>query len=64
MIIEVKIPDDWPPGLGLALAQLLRKTLTRGFPVVVAVRPDVSDEELSDAYAMVREVITEAGLAA
>jgi hypothetical protein len=64
MIIEVKIPDDWPPGLGLALAQLMRQTMTSGFPVVVAVRPDVSDEELSDAYAMVREVITEAGLAA
>ena len=64
MVIEVKIPDDWPPGLGLALAQLLRQTLTEGFPIVVAVRPDVSDTELSEAFATAREAITEAGLAA
>jgi hypothetical protein len=64
MVVEVKIPDDWPPGLGIALAQLLRQTLSTGSPVVVAIRPDASDEELRDAYSMVRGVITEAGLAA
>ena len=64
MIIEVKVPDDWSPGLTLALAQLLRKTLTQGFPVVVAVRQDITDEELSDAFAKAREAIADAGLAA
>jgi hypothetical protein len=64
MVIEIKVPDDWPPALGLAVAQLLRQTLREGFPVVAAIRPDVSDEELKDAYTRVREVIAEAGLAA
>jgi hypothetical protein len=64
MIIEVRVPDDWPPTLGLVMAQLLRQTVTQGFPVVVAVRPDVTDEELSEAFSKVREVLAEAGLAA
>jgi hypothetical protein len=64
MVIEIKVPDDWPPGLGLAVAQLLRQALREGFPVVAAIRPDVTDEELKDAYARVREVIANAGLAA
>jgi hypothetical protein len=64
MVIEIKVPDDWPPALGLAVAQLLRQALREGFPVVVAVRPDVSDTELHDAYVRVREVIADAGLAA
>ncbi len=64
MIIEIRVPDDWPPTLGLAMAQLLRQTVAQGFPLVVAVRPDVTDEELSEAFTKVREVIAEAGLAA
>ena len=64
MVIEIKVPDEWPPALGLAVAQLLRQALREGFPVVASVRPDVTDEELSDAYARVRGVIEEAGLAA
>jgi hypothetical protein len=64
MVIEIKLPDDWPPALGFMMARLLRQTLAEGFPVVAAVRPDVTDEELSEAFTRVREAITEAGLAA
>ncbi|MGD0558983.1 MAG: hypothetical protein ABSA93_28925 [Streptosporangiaceae bacterium] len=46
------------------MAQLLRQAVAQGFPVVVAVRPDVTDEELSEAFTKVREVIAEACLAA
>jgi hypothetical protein len=64
MNIEIQVPDDWSPQFGFAMTRLLRETLTQGLPVVVAVRPDVTAEELSDAFTKVREVITEAGLAA
>jgi hypothetical protein len=64
MIIEIQVPDEWPPRFGFAMTRLLRETFAQGLPVVVAVRPDVTAEELSDAFTKVREVITEAGLAA
>jgi hypothetical protein len=64
MIIEIQVPDDWSPRFGFAMSRLLRETFAHGLPVMVAVRPDVSAEELSDAFTKVREVITEAGLAA
>jgi len=32
---DFPIPDDWPPSLTLAFAELMEKALAEGFPVVV-----------------------------
>jgi hypothetical protein len=64
MIVEVSIPDEWPPSVGLAVARMVRQSLKEGFPVIVPVRKDVTPEQLQEAFDKVRMVIADAGLAA
>jgi hypothetical protein len=63
MVIEIEVPDEWPPAFGFTLAQLLRETFARGLPVVVAARPDLTADELSDAFIRARAALADAGLA-
>ena len=42
MTFEIELPDDWPPGLGFAVAKMIRQSLKTGFPIVVPVRSDVT----------------------
>jgi hypothetical protein len=39
---EIELPDEWPPGLGFAVAKMIRESLTAGFPVVIPVRSDIT----------------------
>ena len=64
VLLEVNLPDEWPPGLGLAVAAMIRRSLRDGFPVVVPIRQDATPEELEAALGAVTRVIQEAGLAA
>jgi hypothetical protein len=64
MIFEISIPDDWPPGLGLAIAKMVRQSLKEGFPIIVPVRKDATPEQLQRAFEKVRTVIEDADLAA
>jgi hypothetical protein len=61
---EIEIPDEWPPGLGFAVAQMMRQSLEEGFPVIVPVRRNVTPDQLEAAFERVRSVIQKAGLAA
>jgi hypothetical protein len=61
---EIELPDEWPPGLRLAVANMIRKSLKAGFPVVVPVRSDVTPDELAAAFNTIETVIQKAGLAA
>jgi hypothetical protein len=63
MIVEVEIPDEWPPGLGLAVAKMIRESLKKGFPVVMPVRGDATPDQLEAVFDSVKMVIHEAGLA-
>jgi len=64
MIFEISIPDEWSPGVGLAIARMVRQSLKDGFPIVVPVRKDATPEQLQEAFERVRMVIADAGLAA
>jgi hypothetical protein len=64
MMVEVNLPDEWPPGLAMATAQLMHQALRDGFPVVTAIRSDVTADQVSALYARVRTLIEESGLAA
>lgn len=64
MTFEIEIPDEWPPGLGLAVATMMRQSLKKGFPVVVPVRRDATPDELEEVFDGVKAVIQRAGLAA
>jgi hypothetical protein len=61
---EIELPDDWPPGLGFAVAAMIRQSLKEGFPVVIPVRRDTTPEQLEAAFEIVRSDIAQAGLAA
>jgi len=63
VIVEVEIPDEWPPGLGLAVAKMIRESLKKGFPVVMPVRRDATADQLEAVFDRVKTVIHEAGLA-
>jgi hypothetical protein len=64
MIIEIRVPDEWPPELGFTVARLLRQAVSTGFPIIATVRSDATAEEVGVAYDRVREVIAQAGLTA
>ena len=49
VLLEVDLPDEWPPGLGLAVAAMIRRSLRDGFPVVIPIRRDATPEELEAA---------------
>lgn len=60
---DFPIPDDWPPSLALAFAQLMEKALADGFPLVVPVRKDATPEQITSALEDMRAVVRNAGLA-
>jgi hypothetical protein len=64
MIFEISIPDEWPPGLGIAIAKMVQQSLKVGVPIIVPVCKDVTPDQLQAAFERVRMVIEDAGLAA
>jgi hypothetical protein len=64
MTLEINLPEEWPPGLALAVAQMMRESFKEGFPIIIPVRRDATPEQISGAFERVRAVIQEAGLAA
>jgi hypothetical protein len=59
---DFPIPDDWPPSLTLAFAELMEKALQDGFPVVVPVRRDATPEQITTVLEDMRAVVRNAGL--
>lgn len=64
MYIELKVPEDWSPGLALVTRAILQQAFRCGFPVITCVRADATPEEVRAVYARMEEVIREAGLTA
>lgn len=64
MTIELECPDTWTPGQALAMRALLQQALRTGPPVIAAVRPDATPDQLADIYGRLGALIREAGLAA
>lgn len=64
MIIELEIPDNWTPGQTLAMRAIMQRALRAGHPIIAAVRPDATPEQLEDIYARLGALLRETGLAA
>ncbi len=64
MKIELEIPDDWTPGQTLAMTALLQHVLRTGHPIIAAVRPDATPDQLEDIYGRLGALLRETGLAA
>jgi hypothetical protein len=64
MVIEITVPDDWPPALALATRSLFQQAVSNGYPLVAWARPDADPEAVMQAFARIRAMIEESGLAA
>ncbi|HUY46537.1 MAG TPA: hypothetical protein VMV92_12515 [Streptosporangiaceae bacterium] len=64
MIFEVTVPDEWTPGLTLAMQKLMQQAVRTSCPVITCLRPDVTVEQLQDIYQRIEALVQESGLAA
>ena len=64
LTIEIRVPENWAPGLTLAMRQLLQAAFDNGLPLVTTIRPDAAPEEVSAIVGRIRRLVSEAGLAA
>jgi hypothetical protein len=62
--IEIAVPSSWTPGETLAVRALLQHSISAGYPVVAAVRPDATPDQIEDIYARLGVMLRESGLAA
>jgi hypothetical protein len=64
MEIALRVPEDWSPGLVLALRALLQQAIDRGCPIVTTVRGDAPADEVRRLQASIQVLVQESGLAA
>jgi hypothetical protein len=62
--IEIAVPSSWTVGETLAMRALLQQSVSTGFPIVAAVRPDATPDQIQDIYARLGTLLRERGLAA
>lgn len=62
--IEISVPATWTAGETLAVRALLQHSLAAGYPIVGAVRPDATPEQIADLYARLGALLRDSGLAA
>ena len=62
--IEIAVPSSWTVGETLAMRALLQQSVSAGFPIVAAVRPDATPDQIQDIYARLGTLLRERGLAA
>lgn len=61
--IEIAVPGSWTPGETMALRALLQQSVSAGYPIVAAVRPDATPDQIEDIYARLQRLLRERGLA-
>ena len=64
MNIEVVVPDDWTPGLTLAMQQLMQHAVRTGWPLITCLRQDATPEQIQDIDQRIRALVRDSGLAA
>jgi hypothetical protein len=64
MRIEVTVPDEWTPGLTLAMQQLLQRAVRDGWPLVTCLSHDATADQIEDIDHQIRALVQDSGLAA
>jgi acyl-homoserine lactone acylase PvdQ len=62
--IEIAVPSSWTVGETLAMRALLQQSVSAGFPIVAAVRPGATPDQIEEIYARLGTLLRERGLAA
>jgi hypothetical protein len=64
MRIEVTVPDEWTPGLTLAMQQLLQRAVRDGWPLVTCLSHDATADQIEEIDQQIRALVQDLGLAA
>lgn len=64
MNIEVTVPDEWPPGLTMAMQQLLQRAVRSGWPLITCLRPEATADQIEEINRQIRVLVQDSGLAA
>jgi hypothetical protein len=62
--MEIAVPSSWTVGETLAMRALLQHSVAAGYPIVAAVRPDATPDQIKDIYTRLGDLLRESGLAA
>jgi hypothetical protein len=58
--IEIVVPDEWTPGLTLAMQQAVRS----GWPLITCLRREATAEQIEEIDHQIRVLVQDSGLAA
>ena len=64
MKIEVVVPDEWTPGLTLAMQQLMQQAVRSGWPLITCLRREATAEQIEEIDHQIRLLVQDSGLAA
>jgi hypothetical protein len=62
--IEVIVPDDWTPGLALAMQQVMQRAVRSDWPLITCLRPDATADQIEEIGRQIRALVQNSGLAA
>lgn len=64
MNIDINVPDEWAPGLTLAIQLLLQHAVRSGRPLITCLSPDATAEQIEAIDHQIRALVRDSGLAA
>jgi hypothetical protein len=62
--IEITVPDEWTPGLTLAMQQLLQHAVSSGWPLITCLHPEATADQIEQIDHQIRVLVQDSGLAA
>ena len=63
MNIEVTVPDEWTPGLTLAMQQMLQQAVRSGWPLITCLRREATADQIEEIDHQIRVLVQDSGLA-
>ena len=64
MNIEVTVPDEWTPGLTLAMQQMMQQAVRSGWPLITCLRREATADQIEEIDHQIRALVRDSGLAA
>ena len=64
MNIEVTVPDEWTPGLTLAMQRMLQQAVRSGWPLITCLRREATADQIEEIDHQIRALVRDSGLAA
>jgi hypothetical protein len=61
--IEIIVPDEWTPGLTLAMQQLMQQAVRAGWPLITCLRREATIDQIEEIDHQIRVLVQDSGLA-